>query len=128
MIKQIIILILAMPTVSFAKDIDCSKAKLSYLLERAAVDNDVYGVRFALELGANPNGVGEKAALICFNGMPTVAPVLSAAKHSEAHVLKLLLEAGASANAWCCDSSALQVAEDFNNKESIILLKKYGAK
>ena len=83
---------------------------------------------FALDLGANPDGVTEELAIKCFAGMPNTPPVLTAVDHKDTYMLKILLEKGASPNAACCDKTALGRANELKKAEAIILLKKYGAK
>ncbi len=119
-------LILAMSVESFA-DV-CEKAKISYFLERATYHEEKIAFNFALELGADPNGVTRELAVKCFAGMPTNFPVLHAAGHESTEMLEILLKEGASPNASCCGSSALQVATENGNISAVKLLKQYGAK
>ncbi|WP_185231698.1 ankyrin repeat domain-containing protein [Teredinibacter franksiae] len=120
------LILLGMSVKSFAEE--CEKAKISYLLERATYHEDKIAFNFALELGADPNGVTRDLAIKCFGGMPTNFPVLHAASHESTEMLEALLEEGASPNASCCGSSALQVATENGNITAVKLLKHYGAK
>ncbi|MBB5213180.1 ankyrin repeat domain-containing protein [Microbulbifer hydrolyticus] len=124
-LRYLIFFMLTTPALGWAAD--CDKAKISYLLETAAAQENIYAVQFALDLGANPNGVTEAISIKCFAGMPTASPVMHAASHEDTGILKLLLKNGASANVGCCDSSALQIANENKNPEAAKLLKEYGA-
>jgi len=123
-----LVLLVLVPSISIAEQLDCDEAKLSYLLERAVVANDLQATKFALELGANPDGVSEPTAIACFNGMPTSAPVMHAAAYQNTDILEVLLKSGASPNRWCCDSSALQAAEGAGNQAAAMMLREYGAR
>jgi hypothetical protein len=107
---------------------ECDIAKLSYLLEKATYHGDKYAFDFALQLGANPDGVTEKLAVKCFHGLPNTPPVLSAATLKDTYFLKSLLERGASPDAACCDTTALHSAIVSGNAEGALLLRQYGAK
>lgn len=124
--RNLILLLIAIPASGWA--LDCDKAKLSYLLERVTAQEDIYAVQFALDLGANPNGVTEEVSIKCFAGMPTSAPVMHAAFQEDTKILELLLKSGASPNVGCCDATALQVAKENKNPDAAKLLKHYGAK
>ena len=125
--KKLLLLFL-LPALCMAGEVDCDKAKLSYLLEHSVAKNEFRAAEVALELGANPNGVSEVESKKCFSGMPTTAPVMHAANFEDVELLALLLKSGASAEAWCCDSSALQRAEKAGNEKAVKLLRQYGAK
>ncbi|AZZ98492.1 ankyrin repeat domain-containing protein [Pseudoalteromonas sp. R3] len=124
--RFILLIIFILPACAWAAV--CDRAKLSYLLETAAAQENIYAVQFALDLGANPNGVTEPISIKCFSGMPTASPVMHAASHEDTAILKLLLQSGASPNTGCCDTSALQIAKENKNSEAAKLLKQYGAK
>jgi len=122
---KIIVCFLFFNVCTNANALNCEKAKLSYLVERAAANEEEAAVKMALELGADPDGVSEKETVECFGGLPVSPPVLHAVQYKDVSILKLLLEAGASPNAWCCDSSAMQIARDIKNTKAIELLNKY---
>ena len=106
----------------------CEIAKLSHLLGAGVANEDLMAVQFALELGANPNGLSESEAKRCFSGMPSYVPVLLAAGYEDLSILKLLLTEGASPNIGCCGSSALGVAELNTNKEAAKLIRAHGGR
>ncbi|WP_162926366.1 ankyrin repeat domain-containing protein [Teredinibacter purpureus] len=124
--NKLLLLLLVFPFPVWA--VDCDKAKLSYLLERVTAQEDIYAVQFALDLGANPNGVTEAISIKCFAGMPTSAPLMHAAFQEDTKILELLLKSGASPNVGCCDATALQIAKNNKNPNAAKLLKQYGAK
>ena len=106
---------------------NCKTGKLSHLLGVAVAQNDISGVRFAIELGADPNGLSERISKSCFGGMPSYVPVILAAELEDVTILELLLKNGASPKVGCCGSSALEVAQAKGNLEAVDILISYGA-
>lgn len=122
--RYLFVLCLLFPLISFAGS--CENAKLSHLLGAAVALKDIQAVKFAIELGANPNGLTESESIRCFNGMPSYPVVMLALAYEDLSILEYLLKNGASVNAGCCGSTAIGEAQSMEDKRAYNLLIEYG--
>ncbi len=76
----------------------CKEAYEYHFLNRAAAFNDVLGVRYLLDGGADPNGSGYHKYIDCMGATEFSSPLMIATYNNNPLLVKILLEYGADPN------------------------------
>ncbi len=131
--KILLSLSLLLPFSTHAKDIFadtvCKEAYEYYFLNRAIANEDVMGIQYLLDGGADINGKGYKNFVEdCDGYYEYSSPLMVAVNTQHIDIIKILLEHGANVNVVESEGvTVLDVARNQKNKRIIDLLLQYGA-
>ncbi len=132
--KILLILFLLLPFSAHAKDIFadtvCKEAYEYYFLNRAIANEDIMGIQYLLNGGADINGKGYKNFVEdCGGYYEYSSPLMVAVNTQNIDIIKMLLERGANVNIAEDEGvTVLDVAKKQKNKSIVDLLSQYGAK